>query len=185
MFLKPLLISLSCMGLLASNAIATSISKPSLENPYFLSKSTQVSTFMTLTPTQYKNTLGNPLYQLTLYVNNKPIAAYYTVTGRKYTQNRNRHKSGTEAPLPDGIYKVAKSPVPGTIPEAGGRFLPIEPLFQTRRSALGIHYDPSYEKRNGEDGTSGCIALTNKRDLTQFLNYIRIYQPQYLKVDIQ
>ena len=48
----------------------------------------------------------------------------------------------------------------GTHPEVGGRFLPIEPLFPTGRYALGIHYDPSFQKTNGEDGTVGCIALT-------------------------
>lgn len=141
--------------------------------------------YITLKPTGRTNELGNPLYQLRLYTNGQLIGTYTTVSGRANTQNRNRNKAGTEAPLPDGNYKVAKTAIPGTIAEAGELFLPIQPLFWTGRSALGIHYDPSFEKNNGEDGTSGCIALTNKQDLNEVLKYVRTYQPKYLKVNIQ
>ncbi len=141
--------------------------------------------YMTLTPTNTSNTMGNPLYELRLYANGRLMATYQTVTGRADSQNRNRHQSGTEAPLPDGQYQVASAVVAGTHPEVGGRFLPIEPLFNTGRYALGIHYDPSFQKTNGEDGTEGCIALTNKRDLDQVLQYVRTYQPQYLEVKLQ
>lgn len=140
---------------------------------------------MKLIRTGKTNALGNPLYQLRLYANGQEIGTYDTVSGRAHTQNKNRHKAGTEAPLPDGKYKVATTPIPGTIAEAGDRFLPIQPLFSTGRSALGIHYDPSFEKRNGEDGTSGCIALKNKSELNKVLNYVRTYQPKYLEVNIR
>lgn len=135
-------------------------------------------------PTGKKNAVGNPIYLLHLYADGELIRTYQTVTGRSHTQYRNRHKSGTEAPLPNGKYKVAKTPIPGTIREAGSLFLPIQPLFSTGRSALGIHYDPSFEKRNGEDGTSGCIGLVSQSELNQLLKYVREYQPKYLKVDI-
>jgi hypothetical protein len=135
-------------------------------------------------PLGKKNTLGNPIYLLHLYVDDQLIKTYQTVSGRSHTQHRNRHKSGTEAPLPNGKYRVAKTPIPGTIPEAGSLFLPVQPLFSTGRSALGIHYDPSFEKRNGEDGTSGCIGLTSQAELKQLLNYVREYQPKYLEVNI-
>jgi len=141
--------------------------------------------YMTLTPTGRTNALGNPLYELRLYANGQSKGTYTTVSGRAYTQNRNRHQAGTEAPLPNGNYKVARTSVAGTIAEAGDRFLAIHPLFKTGRSALGIHYDPSFEKNNGEDGTSGCIGLTNRVELEEVLNYVRIYQPQYLEVNIQ
>ncbi len=141
--------------------------------------------YMTLTPTHSQNTMGNPIYELRLYRNGQLMATYQTVTGRANSQNRNRHQAGTEAPLPDGQYQVASAEVAGTHPEVGGRFLPIEPLFATGRSALGIHYDPSFQKTNGEDGTEGCIALTNKRDLDQVLQYVHTYQPQYLEVKLQ
>ncbi len=140
--------------------------------------------YMTLTPAGRTNALGNPLYELRLYANGQ-WRAYDTVTGRAHTQNKNRHVAGTEAPLPNGRYKVAHYTVPGTHPEVGGIFLPISPMFQTGRSALGIHYDPSFEKRNGEDGTAGCIALKNRAELDKVLKYVRTYQPEYLEVNIQ
>ncbi len=145
----------------------------------------QPGIYMTLTPTRTVNALGNPIYELRLYANNQLRGVYTAVTGRAYTQTRNRHVAGTQAPLPDGRYTVNRLPIPGTNPEVGGRFLPIQPMFQTGRSALGIHFDPSFEKSRTEDGTEGCIALTNKHDLEQVLNYVRTYQPQYLEVNIQ
>lgn len=141
--------------------------------------------YMTLTPTGRTNSLGNPLYQIGLYANGQFVGTYFAVSGRAYTQNRNRNQSGTQAPLPDGMYRVARSAVSGSNPEVGGRFLPIQPLFRTGRTALGIHYDPSFEKNNGEDGTEGCIALTNRWELDDLLNYIRTYQPEYLEVKLQ
>lgn len=152
------------------------------QTPVELYENAQVAqgSYMTLTPTNTRNTMGNPLYELRLYANGRLMATYETVTGRAESQNRNRHQSGTEAPLPDGQYQVGSGVVAGTHPEVGGRFLPIEPLFPTGRYALGIHYDPSFQKTNGEDGTEGCIALTNKGDLDQVLQYVQTHQPQYL-----
>ncbi len=141
--------------------------------------------YMSLEPTGQTNSQGNPLYHLNLYVKGELVQQYLTVTGRAYTQNRNRNTSGTEAPLPDGNYSVSFNTVPATHVEVGDRFLPIEPRFRTNRTFLGIHYDPSYEKANGEDGTAGCIALTNRNDFSKVLQYINSYRPQYLTVDIQ
>ncbi|MEA5534194.1 L,D-transpeptidase [Crocosphaera sp. XPORK-15E] len=141
--------------------------------------------YMTLTPTNTSNALGNPIYELRLYAKGQLIGNYATVTGQATTQQKNRHQEGTEAPLPDGKYAVANTAVAGTEPEVGELFLPIQPLFSTGRTALGIHYDPSFQKTNGEDGTHGCIALTQKQDLEQVLHYIYTYQPQYLEVTIE
>ncbi len=143
------------------------------------------SNYMTLTPTGQANSLGNPLYELRLFANGQLIGRYMTVSGRAYTQNRDRNRSGTEAPLPDGRYKVATAATRGSIPEAGDRFLPIQPLFSTWRSSLGIHYDPSFNQNNGEDGTSGCVALTNREDLSQVLEYVHTYRPEFLDVTIR
>ncbi|MEH2191365.1 MAG: L,D-transpeptidase [Nostoc sp.] len=143
------------------------------------------SNYMTLTPTRQVNSLGNPLYELSLFANGQLVGRYISVSGRAYTQDRDRNRSGTEAPLPDGRYKVATATSRGSIPEAGDRFLPIQPLFGTGRSSLGIHYDPSFNQNNGEDGTSGCVALTNREDLSQVLDYVHIYRPQFLDVAIR
>lgn len=140
--------------------------------------------YMTLKPTGQNNSFGNPLYDLELFANGQLITTYKTVSGRFNTQNRDRNVAGTEAPLPNGRYGVAKHYIPGSHPEVGGRFLSISPQFYTGRSALGIHYDPSYEKSMKDDGTSGCIALTNRNDLDEVLNYIQTYQPKFLNVQI-
>lgn len=131
------------------------------------------------------NELGNPLYTLKAYHNGQLIYSFNAVAGRWNTQGRNRHVSGTEAPLPNGNYRVSDRSIPGTIVEVGGLFLPIYPLFQTGRTALGIHYDPSYNLRNGEDGTSGCIGLTNRSDFEQILYFVETYKPQTLIVNLQ
>lgn len=185
MLTKFLSVSLSCLLVAAYTPNLTEAK--SFNNLQLLAarKEANVSNYMMLTPTGRKNAIGNPIYELRLYVNGQLVATYDTVSGRAYTQNKNRHKSGTEAPLPDGLYAVAKTAVPGTITEAGKLFLPIESLFKTGRSSLGIHYDPSYEKSNGEDGTSGCIGLTSQQEFDRVLNYVRTYQPQYLEVNIQ
>jgi hypothetical protein len=140
--------------------------------------------YMTLTPTGQSNLLNNPLYKLCLFANGQSVGSYTTVSGRAYTQNKNRDRSGTEAPLPNGKYRVPTKTTKATIAEAGDRFLPIYPQFQTSRTALGIHVDPSFGKSNGEDGTSGCIGLTSKDDLSKVLEYVRTFQPQSLEVKI-
>jgi L,D-transpeptidase catalytic domain len=131
-----------------------------------------------------KNSLGNPIYKLEAYLNGKQYYSFDAVTGRAFTQNRNRHQSGTEAPLPNGSYSVSSKIIPGSIYEAGETFLPVSPHFQTGRSALGIHYDPSFNKNNGEDGTSGCIGLTSKENRDLINRFASQYHPQLLIVEI-
>jgi len=141
--------------------------------------------YMKLVPTGQYNHLGNPLYKLQLFVNGEEFGSYMAESGRARTQDKDRDRSGTEAPLPDGDYRIATKVTPGGVYEAGDRFLAIYPQFRTGRSELGIHYDPSHNKDNGEDGTSGCIGLINKDDLTEVLNFVRAYHPQHLNVEIQ
>ncbi|ACK67986.1 hypothetical protein PCC8801_4049 [Rippkaea orientalis PCC 8801] len=143
-----------------------------------------INNYMTLTATEKTNQLGNPIYHLQLYAKGQLIGVYPTVTGKAKTQGKNRHQAGSKAPLPNGRYSVASTPVAGTDPEVGQLFLPIEPQFATGRTALGIHYDPSFEKSNGEDGTEGCIALTDESQLQQVLLYVQTYQPEYLEVNL-
>jgi hypothetical protein len=135
-------------------------------------------------PAGRQNTLGNPFYKLEAYLNGKPYYSFDAVVGRAFTQNRNRHQSGTEASLPNGSYSVSSKTIPGSIYEAGETFLPVYPQFKTGRSALGIHYDPSFNQNNGEDGTSGCIGLINKQDRDKINSFASQYNPQLLIVDI-
>jgi L,D-transpeptidase catalytic domain len=131
------------------------------------------------------NKLGNPIYTVELYMNGKIINSFNAVSGRAHTQNLNRNRSGNHSPLPDGVYSVSSSLTDGTVYEVGGKFLPITPRFSTSRSALGIHYDPSYNKNNGEDGTSGCIALTTRADRDLVYNFILKNKVKTLVVEIQ
>ncbi|MEM8780749.1 MAG: L,D-transpeptidase, partial [Cyanobacteria bacterium P01_G01_bin.49] len=120
------------------------------------------NTCLQLIPSGKLNQQKNPIYLLEIYYQGQLKETFLTVVGRSYTQTRNRDQAGNESPLPDGKYTVSSYSVPGTIPEVGGRFIPVQPQFRTGRSALGIHYDPSYNKNNGEDGTAGCIGLTTR-----------------------
>ncbi len=131
------------------------------------------------------NSLGNPIYRLEAYKQGKKLYSLEAVTGRNNSQNRNRDRSGTEAPLPDGKYLISSKIVPGIVPEAGEIFIPIYPKFTTGRTDLGIHYDPSFNKNNGEDGTAGCIALTNKSDLDSIEKFVVNYKPKELIVNIK
>jgi hypothetical protein len=136
-----------------------------------------------------QNSFNNPIYKLTAY-RDKTASSFQlnAVTGRAFTQNRNRYQSNTEAPLPDGSYSVAAKVVAGNIPEVGGTMLPIfpKPGFnpQMRRTALGIHWDPSFDRDKKEDGTSGCVGLTNKNDYHRVRDFILKYHPRSLEVQI-
>jgi hypothetical protein len=111
------------------------------------------------------NTLGNPIWTLSIQGIGEQ-AAFNAVTGRGYSQGRDRNRAGTKAPLPPGQYRIGtihRGPFP--IPELGGIvFIDLLPKFATGRSDLGIHLDPSFERDPAEDGTDGCVGLTTPQD---------------------
>ena len=139
-----------------------------------------------------KNKYGNPIYALHLCVGGKELKSYEIVAGRSFTQQKNRDQSGTHSPLPNGKYRMSNALTPGLVAEVGRvdglsvrqPFLPISPMFSTGRSALGIHVDPSYNKDPKEDGTSGCIGLTNPADFKSLWSDIKRYQIRDLQVAI-
>jgi hypothetical protein len=130
------------------------------------------------------NQLGNPIYTLEAYANGKKYRSFKAVTGTAHTQNSDRDRANSAAPLPDGIYKVSPQIVAGNVPEVGRTFVPIYPQFRTTRSELGIHLDPSFNRSNGNDGTSGCIGLIARADRDAFDRYILQYHPHKLIVKI-
>ncbi|MGB6300977.1 MAG: DUF459 domain-containing protein [Rivularia sp. (in: cyanobacteria)] len=142
------------------------------------------NSYMRLEQTGRKNKLDNPLYRLCLYAEGQLQGSYDAVTGRAVTQKNNRNQPGTGAPLPDGKYRVANQIMPGLVPEAGKLFLSVFPTFNTARGNFGIHYDPSFEKNNGHDGTGGCVALTKESDLDEVIEFWEKYKPQYFFVEI-
>ena len=139
-----------------------------------------------------KNKYGNPIYLLHLCVGGQERRSFEIVTGRNFTQLKNRNQSGTHSPLPNGKYRVSTALTPGTLAEVGRvdglgvrqPFLPISPMFSTGRSALGIHVDPSFNRDPKEDGTSGCIGLTNPADFKSLWSNIQHYQIRDLQVAI-
>jgi hypothetical protein len=130
----------------------------------------------------------DPIWELTLMSTEKiPLETLPSVTGRAYRQTANRNQSGTKAPLPKGTYRIDRMGIeagPFDDPELGrGFWIPITPLFATGRSALGFHQDPSWGKRNGESGTSGCIGLQSAEDTMKLVTWIKHYNIQNLVVE--
>jgi hypothetical protein len=177
-----------------SKALALTKQQPQSPSPDRLSAPASCRAFPCLIlsrdPSNPQNRFNNPIYKLTAYRDRTSNYVFQldAVTGRGFTQARNRYQSNTEAPLPDGSYSVAATVVKGTIPEVGGTMVPIfpKPGFnpRMRRTALGIHWDPSFDKDNNEDGTSGCIGMTNKYDYHKVRNFVLKYRPRSLEVRI-
>jgi hypothetical protein len=144
-------------------------------------------TYLRLISSRYRRTnrLGNPIYRLEAYVNGKKYRTFKAVTGTAYSQNRNRHRANSLAPLPNGSYRVSRRIIRGTVTEVGKTFVPIYPRFKTARTDLGVHLDPSYNRRNGSDGTAGCIGLTSASDRDTFNKYVQKFRPHTLIVNIK
>lgn len=108
------------------------------------------------------------------------------VTGRASRQTVNRHIAGTKAPLPTGTYRIDRAGIergPFSDPELGkGYWVPITPLFNTGRSDLGFHVDPSWGKLNGESGTSGCVGLENVDATVKLVTWIKHFNVSKLTV---
>jgi hypothetical protein len=135
-------------------------------------------------PSKGTNDNGNPIYTLEAYVGGERYQAFNAVSGIASSQQLDRNRGNNHAPLPDGLYRVSDVIVPGAVPEVGKTFIGIYPQFETGRSDLGIHVDPSFNKRNGSDGTSGCIGLTTSADRDAINEFVTKYHPHNLAVSI-
>lgn len=134
-----------------------------------------------------KNT-KDPIWRLTLMsAEHTPLETLPSVTGRAYRQTNDRNQSGTKAPLPKGVYRVERMGIeagPFADTELGrGFWIPITPLFATKRADLGIHQDPSWGKPNGESGTSGCVGLQSAEATIKVVSWIKHYNIQKLIVE--
>ncbi len=135
-------------------------------------------------PDKGANALGNPIYTLEAYIDGELYRSFDAVSGIRSSQQADRNLGKNHAPLPDGTYSVSDRIVPGATPEVGRTFVAIYPKFATNRSDLGIHLDPSFNKQNGYDGTSGCIGLTTPADRDAINEFVTKYQPRNLFVKI-
>jgi hypothetical protein len=108
------------------------------------------------------------------------------LVGRSYRQTANRNTAGNKSPLPIGNYAIDRygiAAAPFDDPELGkGYWVPVTPLFNTNRSALGFHQDPSWGKNNGESGTSGCIGLESADATVKLVTWIKQFNVQRLNV---
>jgi hypothetical protein len=135
-------------------------------------------------PSKGVNNLRNPIHTLELYLDGQKYQSFNAISGTATTQTADRNRGDNFAPLPDGTYTVSNQIVPGTIPEVGRTFIGIYPSFQTGRTDLGIHIDPSYNKTNGSDGTAGCIGMTTAADRDALNEFVAKYRPRNLFVSI-
>lgn len=129
---------------------------------------------------------GDPIWRLQVVQGNRVITELPALTGMASRQNVDRHISGTKAPLPAGRYAITREGIErGPFAEAelgSGYWVPIEPLFKTARSYLGIHQDPSWGRKNNESGTSGCIGLQSAEATVKLAQLIDQYDIRELIV---
>lgn len=135
--------------------------------------------------TQTHQTLGIGLrvYQVQLLDDNgRVVSTIRAVSGRAGKQIPS-HQAGSQTPLPFGIYRFI---TPGSVSYAGGEFggtwSPIVPTFKTGRSGIGLHYDPSAFKNNGQAGTAGCLATPTIEERDIMTQFIRTYKPTQITV---
>jgi hypothetical protein len=129
----------------------------------------------------------DPVWSVRLIVNGETKEEIRALIGRADRQNLNRDTAGNKSPLPVGQYRIDRNGIePGPFPDSElgrGYWIPITPLFQTNRSFLGIHQDPSWGKSNKESGTSGCIGLESAEHTKQVVQWIRTYNINTIVVE--
>ena len=126
---------------------------------------------------------GDPIWLLSLQLNDQTVKHFDAVSGRAHRQNADRHRTGSRAPLPPGHYSVGVvEPLgPSDPAELGPLWIGIEPLFATGRGHLGIHLDPS-ANRDANSGTLGCIGLINPKAMVELATLVKERQIRSLRV---
>lgn len=112
---------------------------------------------------------GDPIWQLRLEIPGDKPRQFEALVGRAARQLGDRHRLGSQAPLPPGSYHVSEivslADEQNVNPELGNLFwIGLEPEFPTNRLGLGIHLDPSAGKPQNS-GTDGCIGLIHPEEL--------------------
>ena len=143
--------------------------------PLLLAAALQATPVLTLERTERRlERTGDPVWDLRLEIPGEPVRHFEAVSGRADRQFANRHQMGSEAPLPQGLYRLGSiEPLGlGDPKELGPIWIGIEPQFQTGRRVLGIHLDPS-AGRNWNSGTSGCIGLIRAHDMRTLAELVK------------
>ena len=116
------------------------------------------------------NSQDNVIYNVNVIIDHKAYN-FKSLSGRSWTQDLNRNIADQAAPSPNGKYIIGDL-TKGISRETGGVFLPYEPTFDTERSFLGFHVDPSWGLDNEEDGTVGCHAYKTIEEFNEFFTLI-------------
>lgn len=164
-------------GIIGFSLMTNFINNVPIKNNIKEKVQTPCITCVYVSKTDRVNKLQNPILNISIYKDSKFIKEFDGVSGRYSTQLLDRHTAGNESPSPNGEYIIGTL-TKGTVYETGGVFLPYEPQFITNRTHLGFHWDPSWELNNGEDGTSGCLAV---KTLTEYNELVRLIQTNNIK----
>lgn len=126
---------------------------------------------------------GLRVYQTRLIdASGRVVSTVRAVSGRANKQTPS-DVAGSQTPLPFGIYKFD---APGAVEFKGGEFggvwSSVTPIFQTGRSEIGVHYDPSALSNNANSGTAGCFATPTPGEKDTMSNFIRTHKPSHLIV---
>jgi hypothetical protein len=126
---------------------------------------------------------GLQVYQTQLLDNTGKIIHTVRCVSGRIGHQISSDESGTQTPLPFGIYTFD---APGIVEDAPGEFggvwSAITPTFPTQRAGLGVHYDPSAFLSVSETGTSGCLATPTIEEREIMTTFILEYQPTHLIV---
>ena len=114
--------------------------------------------------------------------NGKIVNKVRLISGRANYQTPS-NVADSLTPPPFGIYTFD---APGWVYQGkdlktqfGGVWSPITPIFNTNRSEIGIHYDPSASKGNYNTGTVGCFATPTVKEKDIMTNFIRNQKPKH------
>lgn len=121
---------------------------------------------------------GDPVWILQVVdQTNQVTESFEVVSGKKDSQLKNRNTPDNGSPLPSGIYSISTANIergPFPNPELGtGYWIPLNPLFPTNRTDLGIHQDPSWGLLNKHSGTAGCIGMKSAEDTASLVKIIK------------
>ena len=122
-----------------------------------------------LRPSQQRFSSGDPIWWLELRRGGRLLQRWAAATGQPGRQTADRvWTPGNGAPLPPGTYAVG-TPEPWN----ADLWIGLEPLFETKRSGLGIHHCfPGV----------GCICLPQRAQLDQLAALIRKHRIRRLEV---
>ena len=114
--------------------------------------------------------------------NGKTVNTVRLISGRINNQTPS-HVEDSLTPPPFGVYTFD---APGWVykgedlkAQFGGVWSPITPIFNTNRSEIGIHYDPSVFSANYNVGTVGCFATPTVKEKDIMTNFIQTEKPKH------